>query len=254
MIHTFFRPWPLLALVAMLGGCEQSAQSAPAAARITGVPYELVVVMRPESVAEYFKLAKSAHSFCALSARALGLPVQPYVDIPADLELERTTYVSDGRSFRMDRIQRSMDVTDNNPDTGCRITLTTFRDIERTSNGRLERVFIHNEGQRETVAPESTILPPPDTDLALYTATRTENGVPLRCLGPDSPHIQVRAITAHCIVDAGNGKTLHDSNGEPIIAYGREVMSQTVAASPTVLSPVSMRIGTVNPALFVGNL
>ncbi|MES2320140.1 MAG: hypothetical protein V4631_21900 [Pseudomonadota bacterium] len=240
---------------ASLAGCDRTATSAPAAAGASGAEpaYELVTERRPDSFSAQVRIQKAAYDMCVAAAKNANLPVKPFVVAPPDYVLERTTYRFDGKSYYMKQQHFSVDITDTFPEKGCVTRIAEGGVINRAGNGVNESVDIDIDGKRvagsDPMPPSSRFAG--DTDA--YTVARTEGGVALKCQAPDNPGLHPGLITALCIVDAGNGRTLRNADGSPLVAYLRDEASAAMSSAAVVV-PVSLQLGKTDTTAFSGAL
>ena len=197
--------------------------------------------------------ARGLYDMCVANASLQHKAVQPYPSLPADHLQERTVYASDGKNYVQDRTTYTVDVEGTQVDTGCLVKHTKFREIVRYSNGMQEVVHVDGKGER-IVQPAVEAPHEPDQDISDHSVRRTENGIALKCLPPDHVVIQSGLLSASCAVDAGGGKTLLDYAGKPVMAYGRETLSEKMFGTASVYVPVSLRLGSSSNALLKGPL
>ncbi len=240
----------IILMVINLTGCEvEAAATQPVSAQEHS--YEVLTQSRAESLESFFLPAKTAYDLCVFEAVNKGLAVKPFVVPPKDFVDRRDDYKSDGRSYYW-RVQNyGIFVDDLVPEKGCATRMFEDAVIDRVVNGRLERVSI-SDGKR-SVAPMSALPPRVNSDkngTRTYKVLRNENGIKLKCLAADDPD-RDPFIPDSCIVDVGNGDTLRDVHGKPILAYMR---TKDAGMPDFVIKPVSVRIGKVDNSVFVGEL
>lgn len=248
-------PASLLALCLALGGCDQ-ASSAPAknAVAPASPAYQLVTVVRPESIADHIRPAKTVYEQCASTATMLKLPVKPFVEVPANFVAERLTQTSDGKSYYMKKQQYGIDIDDMNPQQGCSTRVKEEAVIERVHKGVVEHIDVDKDGKQVAAEPsESGPSMPRHENLAAFTESRTEHGVALKCLPKGSAGLVPGMLGASCLVDAGAGKTLRDADGNALTGYMRDEASGK-QFSVLVQEPVSVSIGAADTQALSGAL
>lgn len=250
---------PLALLLAVLGaslaGCQRDAVSATAEQGALQTPaYQLVTVVRPESIDEHLRPARWAYEICANTAVTLNLPAKPFVVVPPDFVAERLTHISDGKSYYLKQQMYGIDAEDMKPQTGCQTRIKQEVVIERVRQGKVERIDIDKGGKQVAAEPGETGPRSPERDnLNDYSVSRNEKGVALKCLPAGHPVLASGMVSASCIVDAGAGKTLRDADGKPLIAFMRDEASGK-QFSVLVHEPVLVSIGKTDSVALSGPL
>lgn len=230
------------ALCASLAACSRGG---PATA--TALPYEVVTVERPESVAAYHQFYKAEYGICANIRSSLHLaPPAPMKEPPADYISKRTTYTSDGTAYLVKEEHFLYKVSVDEPAFTC----ATYR--EDTSNTQLVQggiaydVAVDAAGNRTTTPPGPAALPRQrrgDT----FTVPKTVKGQAVMCM-PMLAHTD-ELITDVCVADLKPG-TLVDAGGRPIILASR-VTGVQKAMGVILTEPVSVVVGKkIDPAVF----
>lgn len=247
----------LAALGAMLAGCQRDAVSAPATSSGSAAAspaYQLVTVVRPESIDNHVRAARGMYEVCTGNAEMLKLPVKPFVQVPQNFVAERLTQTSDGKSYYSKQQLYSVDIDGMTPQNGCQTRVTESVVLERIRNGKVEHIDIDKDGKQIVAEPgEAGPRTPRRDKLADYTVSRTEKGVALKCLPEGSPGLVPGMLTASCIIDAGSGQTLRDADGKPLSGYMRDEASGK-QFSVLVHEPVSVSIGKADTAALSGPL
>lgn len=223
-----------------LSACTDDAANGEAQA-VTGSPgaerasYRLVTVLRPESVADYFKRARSLYDACRTVAQMKSLPVKPFPALPQNFVHSRVTQVSDGKRFLHSEEQFAVD-GEISPSSGCEVKVTSQVSSSVFTDGTRPAQVPGDEG-------------PADLDRALdldparltpYTVARTVHGVRLKCdpsatAAADDPGV--------CIVDPAAARgALATPDGKPLVAH--HVRKDQVFGTKMVLEPESFITGT----------
>lgn len=247
----------LLPVAAALAGCDGNAATAPGSSASAARPaYELVTQRRPLSPTAYFTTARAGYDACVGLAKSNNLPVKPFVRVPDNFIAQRTTFKSDGAAMYWKTQDYTIDVASIEPETGCKTKISEIVDVQRMGNGKIEQLGIDKDGQSENVsrAHDKPLKngDGPD-DLAMYSVARIEKGIALKCLAPDSPALKAGLVAEMCIVDAGAGLTLRSASGDPLVAFARETVNESMTGI-TLIEPVSLKLGKVDPTVFSGAL
>lgn len=248
-------PAALLALCLALGGCEKASSAPTKAAAAPALPaYQLVTVVRPESITDHIRPAKVVYEQCASTAALLKLPVKPFVAVPASFVAERLTQTSDGQSFYMKKQQYGIDIDELTPQQGCATRIKEEAVIERVHKGVVEHIDVDKDGKQVAAEPgEPGPHMPRHENLTAFTESRIEHGVALKCLPKGSAALVPGMLSASCLVDAGAGKTLRDADGNALTAYMRDEASGK-QFSVLVQEPVSVSIGSADTQALSGAL
>jgi hypothetical protein len=236
-----------LAATACVVACDRdsvAAQPGKTAAARTG--YELVTTTHPVSPDKYFASVHYAYKVCASTASMMNLPVRPFPGFPADMEIQRTVYMSDGKSFYRKDTATFPDLDVMQPENGCPLT---FQQKPSTSILHHGRLYDTDAAPGEEALAPTGIVPMqmPDDALSGYTVRRKVRGVVLKCAPPGSPEIN-KVMSESCIVDPEAGK-LADTSGQPLTAYLR--VTPSIEQGEVVTEPVSLKLGiAIPPAVF----
>lgn len=248
---TFTRQLPTLCACAIaaamsLVACSSDSDAAqPGKGTEARTSYELVTVMHAASAEKYLWPVRLAYDACAITASMQSRAVKPFPVLPANLELGRTVYISDGKAFYTRESTTVIEMEKIKPDTGC---VVSFKTDSQTTIVRGGVMYATDTaaGKETALAPSAAVaLRMPNESVLPFTVPKKVNGVALKCLPPDAP---ASAMGEACIVDPDLAK-LADSSGMPLSAYWRG--EEPAANTDVIVEPVSLKIGApVDPAVF----
>lgn len=232
------------ATMAGLSACgERSDAAEPAGAVRPGAnSYELVTVLRPESVENYFTRARGLYDLCAAFANSAKLPVKPFLVPPADFIHSRKTLISDGKSFLERETEYKVDTRKGRPEQGCEFTLASYSNAQLVQGGKAQQAGTDEDGNYglgETFPLEPVELDP--AKLEGYSAAKIVHGVALKCLAGADGQADTSSLMGQCIVDPAAGP-LATVSGKPLVAYYR-MTDRSLFNTEMVFEPVSLRVG-----------
>ncbi|MES2317835.1 MAG: hypothetical protein V4631_10110 [Pseudomonadota bacterium] len=242
-----------VAVVCLLGACGKEASSAPrsAAAKAGSAPrdtYEMVSVVRPESLQQYMKRLRFPYDLCAGQAKLQGQPIKPFPAIPDDFVVSRITLVSDGKSFSRSEVVYSVTIEGLTPETGCAAKLESDVHTSVVRDGVQLRAAEAGQPTEEPLLVPTQAFK--DEQTAGYTVARTVHGVALKCLDSKSVAIAAGFASDSCIVDPAVAR-IAGPDGDPTLAHQRDIAAAAATGAIMVLEPVSLKVGhKVDPARF----
>ncbi|SHH24946.1 hypothetical protein [Massilia sp. CF038] len=235
-------------LATLLSACGRNSDAAAPTTRLPASPsYELVTEVRPESVSDFFKLSRSRYDGCVLLAETKKLPVQPFMTLPEDFVVTRTTYVSDGKSF-FEQVQTFyLDDSGLTPEQGCATAIGSDRSASAVHKGMQKSLNAPVPGQTVEPPADAMVAAPDPAKLASYTLSKTIHGVQVKCAesGPADPIGSER-----CIVDPSKG-VIARADGEPVLVNVRHNAATGLHNTLLITQPVKLNVGQhIDPAIF----
>ncbi|SHH24624.1 hypothetical protein [Massilia sp. CF038] len=218
------------------------------------IAYTLTTVSRPASLSDYTRMLRGVHALCVETQKLLGRPSVPFLTMPPDFVIDRTTYASDGKAFYFRQKSYLVEMEEYTEASQCRTMITSTSTLARTFATYQEQVGIDRDGvaspvQRVPVNPASYR----SRDASEFTAPRTMRGIALKCLAPGSTRRIPGVLADECIVDAGKGQDLRLESGRLISAYlVDELLSSH--SGVRIVEPEQLELGKANPAWFTGPL
>ncbi|HWX65842.1 MAG TPA: hypothetical protein VNZ27_05365 [Rhodanobacter sp.] len=260
---------PMVAICLLtLAACNNSGSStdgsvatasAPVGSSATGNGYEVVLIDRPTPADGMLHgMGDMAYKLCVVGADSLHVPVKPFPQMPDDYITQRTTYISDGRSWmKKTESVYKVDVDNLVADKGCEVKIVQDKSFEVVIEhaGKQTLVSGHEDG---TTSVEST-----DDELGAmnakaaiqtnddYTDKRTVAGVNLRCLPKTSPLISPKGIIDMCVYEKDGVVTTSDKKS--VVLYSNVDPANASPLAPyTVISEVkSLKLGAaIDPSVF----
>lgn len=229
-----------LALISLSTGCERHVADAAAAGSAAGMAYDISTQTRPESVEGYSKFFQGLHQVCAASRQMMGLPAAaPMVVIPANFVTERSSYVSDGKTFLTQHEEFYVDVNEMQPELGCKSRVASAMTAELIKNGTVQVARRDPDSQLE-VGPADPLAPPKSGMGQAFSERKTIAGAALRC-APAGATPGPGVAQDLCIPDVAAGVPL-DGHGEPVLVHARSTLLQK-ADIVLLTEPVSVQIG-----------
>lgn len=261
--------WPIVAICLLtLAACNNSASStggevAPAAASVgssaTGNGYEVVLIDRPTPAdGTLHGMADMVYKLCVASAESLHVPVKPLPHMPDDYITQRTTYISDGRSWmKKTESVYKVDVDSLVADKGCEVKIVPDKSFEVVieHDGKQLNVSGHEDGTTSVDSADDDLgamnaknAPQTNED---YTDTRTVAGIRLRCLPKSSPLISPKGLIDLCVYEKDG--VVMTSDKKSIVLYSNVDPANASPLAPyTVISEVrSLKLGAaIDPSVF----
>ena len=217
----------------VLSGCEKpvaTAEVKSASVKAVGPAksagnqrFELVIISRPERIADYLNIYKRAYDVCVAAAELQKKSVQPFLILAADFIHEKTTLVVDGADSFRKVDQFAPDLNELDPLTGCSMKVGKLSTTSILHNGQSQRIEVATDGVVRAEAPEKRVNSPMSNrraESSSYTISKSHNGIALRCLPPGSAPIRGGLAFESCIY-GGTDVTLIDEEGSSELLYAR---------------------------------